>query len=68
MTRSFLTRRTFLKGSAGLGILAAGLYLLPGTSLFRRAQNNAHVLFGNMNARFLRQIITENPATTRRIM
>ena len=68
MAKSFLSRRTFLKGAAGLGLIGVGLYALPGTSLLRRAQNNARLLTGDMHARYVRQLITANPATTRRIM
>ena len=63
-----LTRRNFLKGAVGISLLAAGAYFLPETSLFRRAQNSARMLSGDLHARYVRQIITSTPAASRRIM
>ena len=66
--KNLLTRRNFLKGAVGISLLAAGAYFLPGTSLFRRAQNSARMLSGDLHARYVRQIITSTPADSRRIM
>ena len=51
--KNLLTRRNFLKGAVGISLLAAGAYFLPGTSLFRRAQNSARMLSGDLHARYV---------------
>ncbi len=66
--KSRLSRRSFLKGTAGLGVLAAVGYFLPQTSFFRSAKNSAQALTGDLQAMYLRQLITANPARDRRIM
>ena len=40
-TKSRLSRRSFIKGAAGLGVLAAAGCFLPQTSFFRSAKNSA---------------------------
>ena len=68
MTKSFFSRRTFLKGMVSLSLIGTGIYLLPGISLLRKTQNRVEALTGDMPAFYVRHIITADPATTRRIM
>lgn len=67
-TKSRLSRRSFIKGAAGLGVLAAAGCFLPQTSFFRSAKNSAMALTGDLQAMYLRQLITANAANSRRIM
>lgn len=63
-----LSRRAFIAGAAGLLALGAGGYFLPKTGFFRAAKNGARALTADMKAQFLRQIITDTPASSRTIM
>lgn len=66
-----LSRRQFIggiAGLAGLGLIGTGAYWLPKTGLFRAAKSNVRALSGDLDAQYVRQIITTDPATSRRIM
>lgn len=65
---NLLSRRKFLKGLAtGTLMLAGGAYLAKG-SLYRQAVNGMQSLTGDLQSRFLRQMITTNAATSRVLM
>lgn len=65
---NLLSRRKFLKGlAAGTLLLAGGAYLAKGT-LYRQAVNGMQSLTGDLQARFLRQMITYDAATSRVLM
>ena len=57
-----MNRRIFIIGGVGtLGLLAGGAFLAKGT-LYRKAVNSVHSLTGDMDAQYLRQIITADSA------
>ncbi|MBR3458331.1 MAG: metallophosphoesterase family protein [Selenomonadaceae bacterium] len=63
-----MNRRTFIMGAVGtLGLLAGGLFFAKG-SVYRQAVNGMRSLSGEMEARFLRQIITADAAHSRVLM
>lgn len=63
-----MNRRTFITGAlATLGLLAGGFYFAKG-SLYRQAVNGVRSLSGEVEARFLRQLITSDAAHSRTIM
>ena len=65
---NLLSRRKFLKGLAtGTLMLAGGAYIAKG-SLYRQAVNGMQSLTGDLQSRFLRQMITTNAATSRVLM
>ena len=65
---NLLSRRKFLKGLAtGTLMLAGGAYLAKG-SLYRQAVNGMQSLTGDLQSRFLRQMITTDAATSRVLM
>ena len=68
-----LSRRNFLKAALTSGIVLGGGNLFAGCNEFSRvAENNIHNLekkfTSDLNAKFLRQIITSNSATSRCLM
>ena len=63
-----MNRRTFIIGGVGtLGLLAGGAFLAPGT-LYRKAANGVRSLAGDLDAQYLRQLITADAAHSRTIM
>ncbi len=63
-----MNRRTFIIGGVGtLGLLAGGAFLAKGT-LYRKAANGVRSLAGDLDAQYLRQIITADAAHSRTIM
>lgn len=65
---NLLSRRKFLKGLAtGTLLLAGGAYFAKG-ALYRQAVNGLQSLTGDLQARFLRQMITTDTATSRVLM
>ena len=65
---NLLSRRKFLKGLAtGTLMLAGGAYIAKG-SLYRQAVNGMQSLTGDLQSRFLRQMITTDAATSRVLM
>lgn len=64
-----ISRRAFLLGAAGLAAgAAAGAVFLPGTQVFRAAKNGVRSLAADLDARYVRQVITAEPARSRTIM
>lgn len=63
-----MNRRTFIIGGVGtLGLLAGGAFLAQGT-LYRKAANGVRSLAGDLDAQYLRQLITADAAHSRTIM
>ena len=63
-----MNRRTFIAGGlGGLALLAGGIYFTKG-SLYRKAANSVRNLTGDLDAQFLRQLITADAAHSRTIM
>lgn len=63
-----MKRRTFIAGGIGaLGLIFGGVFMAKGT-LYRKAANSMRNLAGNVDARFLRQMITADSAHSRTIM
>ena len=63
-----MKRRTFITGGIGaLGLLLGGIFMAKGT-LYRKAANSMRSLAGEIDARFLRQLITKDSAHSRTIM
>jgi len=65
-----ISRRSFIKLMVGTGILAAGggVYTLRKTSIGRDIENQARGLLQDKQAQYVRQMITADNATSRRIM
>ena len=63
-----ITRRNFLKALVGGGILLGGGAVLANTALYRKVVNETKGLGGDIRARYLRQIITADPSTSRTVM
>ena len=63
-----MKRRTFIAGGLGaLGLLAGGIFWAKGT-LYRKAANSMRQLTGDLDAQFLRQVITADSAHSRMLM
>lgn len=62
-----ISRRAFLLGAAGLAA-ATATYFVPGTQVFRAAKNGVRELAAGLDARYVRQVMTESPSTSRTIM
>ena len=63
-----MNRRTFIAGGlGGLALLAGGIYFTKG-SWYRQTVNSVRNLTGDLDAQFLRQLITADAAHSRTIM
>ena len=63
-----MNRRTFIAGGLGaLALFAGGIFFAKG-SLYRKAANRVHSLTEDLDARFLRQMVTADASRSRTIM
>lgn len=62
------TRRNFLKAVIGGGILLGGGALLAQGALYRKVANKVRQAEGNLDAQYLRQLITADPSASRTLM
>ncbi|WP_366846294.1 fibronectin type III domain-containing protein [Selenomonas sp.] len=63
-----MKRRTFIAGGLGaLALLAGGMFFAKG-AWYRKAANSVRNLTGDLDAQFLRQIITQDAAHSRTLM
>lgn len=63
-----MSRRRFLQGAAAVGVLAAGGAFLTRQSWWRSVMHKAQAVSGGLDVSALRQMMTKDPATSRRIM
>lgn len=63
-----ISRRAFLLGAAGVAAAAAAATFVPGTQVFRAAKNGVRSLAAGLEARYVRQVMTASPSTSRTIM
>lgn len=63
-----ISRRSFLRAALGGGILLGGGALLSQGNLYRKITNGVRKLEGNLDAQYVRQIITADSSASRTLM